>query len=415
MKRLVFHVDVNSAFLSWEAVRILNGGGEDIRLIPSAVGGDRDKRTGVILAKSIPAKKFGIKTGEPVARALSKCPSLKLFKPDFNLYVKNSEAFIKICERYAPVVEQVSIDECFLDMSGTEKMYGDPVAVAYEIKDTIKRELGFTVNVGIGENKILAKTASDFSKPDKVHTLFLSEIREKLWPMPVKELYSVGAATAERLTAANIRTIKELAEADLIKLKKICGNKLGEQLKAYANGIDDSPVLSEKEDAKCYGVSVTLENDVVNFTDAEKILLALADSVSSRMRKDGAEAYCIGVTVRDNNFKNKSHQKKLSDPTDLTDEIIKTSKLLFSELWDKKTPLRLLGITLSDIVRGGAIQQSIFGLDGEREKSRKRDEAVDFIRKKFGMNAINRGTLLGEDTSVGKKYRAELSKKEDEE
>lgn len=227
MQQLIFHVDVNSAFLSWEAARRVAVGEDDLRLIPSAIGGDRDKRTGVILAKSIPAKKLGVTTGEPVAMALRKCPQLVLAKPDFRLYTKNSRAFIEICRRYAPVVEQVSIDECFLDMTGTHLLYPDPVAIARTIKDTIFSELGFTVNIGIAPNKLLAKMASDFEKPDQVHTLFAQEIPQKLWPLPVGDLYSVGRKTAEKLNAARIRTIGDLAASDLAHIQKIVGIKMG--------------------------------------------------------------------------------------------------------------------------------------------------------------------------------------------
>ena len=227
MQRLIFHVDVNSAFLSWEAARRAAAGEADLRLIPSAIGGDRDKRTGIILAKSIPAKAFGVTTGEPVGMALRKCPQLVLAPPDFRLYSKNSKAFIAVCRRYAPVVEQVSIDECFLDMTGTGLLYPDPVAIAHIIKDTIFSELGFTVNVGIAPNKLLAKMASDFEKPDKVHTLFAHEIPQKLWPLPVGSLFSVGRSTAEKLTAASIRTIGDLAQADLAYIQRLTGVKLG--------------------------------------------------------------------------------------------------------------------------------------------------------------------------------------------
>ena len=230
MARLIFHVDVNSAFLSWEAARRVGNGEADIRLIPSAIGGDRDKRTGVVLAKSIPAKKFGIKTGEPIGMALRKCPDLFLARPDFRLYVECSKAFMDICREYAPVVEKFSIDECFLDMSGTHRLYPDPVAIANTIKDRIREELGFTVNVGIGECKLLAKMASDFEKPDKVHTLFRSEIPQKLWPLPVRELFTVGASTAEKLEKSRIRTIGDLANSDLSAIQRIVGVKMGQQI-----------------------------------------------------------------------------------------------------------------------------------------------------------------------------------------
>ena len=249
MERLIFHVDVNSAFLSWEATRRVSLGEEDIRLIPSAIGGDREKRTGVILAKSIPAKKFGIRTGEPVATALRKCPDLYLARPDFRLYEASSKAFIEICKQYAPVVEQVSIDECFLDMSGTHRIYPDPIAIATTIKDKIRDELGFTVNVGIGDCKLLAKMASDFEKPDKVHTLFRHEIARKMWPMRVGELFSVGHSTAEKLEKAKINTIGDLANTEVTRVQRIVGMKMGKQIYDYANGIDPSPVLAAPEEA----------------------------------------------------------------------------------------------------------------------------------------------------------------------
>ena len=300
MSRLIFHIDVNSAFLSWEATRRVSMGEVDIRLIPSAIGGDREKRTGVILSKSIPAKKFGIKTGEPVTAALRKCPDLFLARPDFKLYEASSRAFIHIVKEFAPVVEQVSIDECFADFSGTHRIYPDPIALAHQIKDKIRNELGFTVNVGIGECKLLAKMASDFEKPDKVHTLFRNEIAKKMWPLKVGELYSVGHATAEKLERAKIMTIGDLANADLARVQRIVGQKMGKQLHDYANGIDPSEVLAEPEEAKGYSISTTLEEDVTKAIQAYPVLLALADSVTARIRSDGAKAYCIAVSIRSN-------------------------------------------------------------------------------------------------------------------
>ena len=244
-ERLIFHVDVNSAYLSWEAARRVAAGGEDLRLIPSAIGGDKDKRTGVILAKSIPAKKFQIKTGEPVRTALQKCPQLVLARPDFRLYHECSRAFVEICGRYAPVVEKFSIDECFLDMSGTAVLYPDPAAAARAIKDEIRDTLHFTVNIGVSTNKLLAKMASDFEKPDRVHTLFPAEIPAKLWPLTVRALFSVGRATAQRLEQAGIYSIGDLAQTRLQQVQTLVGKKLGRQIHNYANGIDDSPVLAE--------------------------------------------------------------------------------------------------------------------------------------------------------------------------
>lgn len=405
MKRLVFHVDVNSAFLSWEATRRVRAGEDDLRLVPSAVGGDREKRTGVILAKSIPAKRYGIKTGEPVAAALRKCPRLVLVRPDFRLYERSSRAFMDICRAYAPVVEKYSIDECFLDMSGTERVYPDPVATAYEIKNKIRDELGFTVNVGIGSNKLLAKMASDFEKPDRVHTLFDDEVEQKLWGLPIRELFTVGRATAERLERANIKTIGALAHADPKWVRDYLGEKMGEHLYRYANGVDDSPVLAEPERAKGYSNSITLEEDVVNESQAHKILLALADSVTSRMRADGARAYCVAVTVRGNDFRDKSHQRRLDTATDITDEVYAVAKRLFSELWDRRTPLRLMGLALTNISREGEEQMSLFP-DEKKERARRIDRTVDSIRGKFGPDTIIRGTTVGSDGRIGRKFKA---------
>ncbi len=410
MRNLIFHIDVNSAFLSWEATRRVSMGEDDIRLIPSAIGGDREKRTGVILAKSIPAKKYGIKTGEPVASALRKCPDLFLARPDFKLYEESSHAFISIVKEFAPVVEQVSIDECYADFSGTHRVYPDPIALAYAIKDKIRDTLGFTVNVGIGECKLLAKMASDFEKPDKVHTLFLQEIQEKMWPLSVRELYSVGGATAEKLEKVRIKTIGDLANTPLDRVQRLVGIKMGKLIHDYANGIDPSPVLSAPEEAKGYSISTTLEDDVVSTEQAHKVLLALSDSVTARIRADGAKAYCVAVTIRSNDFKTRSHQKSLDNATDISREVYQLSKKLFAELWDGHTPLRLLGISLTNITREENSQMSLFQ-DESREKARKLDKAYDAINSKFGASTIVRGSSFQSDLNVGKKYQAQLEKK----
>ena len=392
-QRLIFHVDVNSAFLSWESARRVGNGEDDLRGIPSAIGGDRDKRTGVILAKSIPAKQFGIQTGEPVSMALRKCPSLVLAKPDFRLYRECSRAFMDVCRDYAPVVEKFSIDECFLDMTGTSRLYPDPVATAHEIKDTIRDRYGFTVNVGVGNNKLLAKMASDFEKPDRVHTLFSSEIPHKLWPLPVGDLFTVGKSTAEKLNRVRIHTIGELAHTELGILRGIVGDKWGRQLLKLANGIDNTPVSDVPEEAKGYSISTTLEEDVVTHEQARGILLALADSVSARMRREDAKAGCISVSIRDNSFHTRSHQRSLMVPTDITGEIFAVSMELFSQLWDGETPLRLLGIALTDLDRGGYMQQSLFE-DGTRERKMKVDQAVDALRGRFGADVISRASAV---------------------
>lgn len=406
MARLIIHVDVNSAFLSWEAVKRVGEGLDDLRLVPSAIGGDRESRRGVILAKSLPAKKFGVKTGEPIAMALRKCPNLIIASPNFKLYQHSSRAFMAVCEKYAPVVEQYSIDECFLDMSDTETVYPNPIEIAYKIKDEIRDTLGFTVNIGIGENKLCAKMASDFEKPDKVHTLFMREIKYKLWHLPVGELFGVGAATAEKLKRHGVYTIGDAAECDIAALEAFLGKKAAQYLHLCANGIDNSEIKAVPDDAKGYSNSTTLATDLTDYESADAVILALADSVASRLRRDGVRGYCISVSTRTSEFVNRSHQKNLSESTNITGEIYREAQSLLRELWNGYTPLRLLGLSVTDIDRGDACQLTLFP-DEERERQLERDKkldlALDCVRKQFGSATIKRGSTVSD---VGQKHKA---------
>ena len=416
-ERLIFHVDVNSAFLSWEAARRVKKGEDDLRLISSCIGGDPKTRRGIVLAKSIPAKRCGVKTGEPLSMALRKCPALVIAKPDFRLYSACSRAFKDVCRSYAPAVEEFSIDECFMDLTGTELTYPDPIALAHEIKDRIRDELGFTVNIGVANNKLCAKMASDFEKPDKVHTLFADEIEAKLWPLPVGELLFIGGASAERLREARIMTIGDLAKADPKTLRELLGDKMSAQARRYANGQDDSPVRKEPEEAKGYSNSVTLEENVTTLEQADAILLALCDSVSAHMRSEGAKAGLVSVAVRYLDFSNRSHQMRLERPTDTTNEVYEISRRLLRELWKDKRPLRLLSVSLTNLSRAGEGEQlTLFGEedDAEAEKQAKIDRAVDALRSKFGADIIQRGTVMGSGLHVARKYKGRQEAEQDE-
>lgn len=408
-ERLIFHVDVNSAFLSWEAARRVKGGLPDLREIPSCIGGDPKSRRGIVVAKSIPAKKYGVTTGEPVALALRKCPDLVCVPGDFALFDRCSRAFKKICASYAPVMESFSIDEVFLDMSGTHLIYPDPVAVAHEIKDKIRDELGFTVNVGIGTNKLLAKMASDFEKPDKVHTLFPSEIPEKMWPLPVRDLLFLGKASEQKLLRAGIKTIGDMAKSDEAEIRQLLGDKNGRQLYRYANGIDDSPVRSEREEAKGYSAETTVEEDIVTYEQALSLLLAQCDVVAARMRRDGKKCSCVAVTYRTLDFKTRSHQKNFEDPTDVTEEIFAQVKKLLYECW-KCEPLRLIGVALTDLTSDEFRQMSLFENTEDREKQKKVDETIDDIRRRFGNGMIVRGSTISTAGKVARKARAQLDR-----
>ena len=396
-ERLIFHVDVNSAYLSWEAVHQLKSGAStDIRTIPSIISGDTSLRKGVVLAKSLSAKKFGIHTGESVTDALTKCPSLQSFRPNFPLYHKYSKAFIAILKKYAPVVEQVSIDEAYLDMSGLHYFYSTPIEAAEKIQTDIRETLGFTVNIGVSSNKLLAKMASDFEKPNKIHTLFSSEIEEKMWHLPVRTLFFTGKAATQKLNQLGIYTIGDLAKSDPDFLKAHL-NSQGVTLWNYANGRDDSPVKESPDAPKGYGNSTTLSKDLTSLSEANTVLLELCETVTKRLREDQVYAQVIEVELKDNHFRRKSHQTVLDYSTNTTDDFYQISIKLFKELWDG-TPIRLLGVRGGKLTHDKIEQIQLFtetaSSHEKREKMSKLDAALDSIQKKHGKNSIMRASKL---------------------
>lgn len=398
LKPLIFHIDVNSAFLSWSAVwRIANGvEGEDLRKIPSVVGGDAATRHGIVLAKSTPAKKYGIETAEPIAQALRKCPNLVVVSSDFEVYEKYSAAFMRILMKYSDKVEKFSIDEAFVDMTESMGMFESPLDAAERIKNHIYMELGFTVNIGISTNKLLAKMASDFQKPDKVHTLFPEEIPTKMWPLPVENLLFVGKSSAARLRSLGIRTIGELARADENMLRAHF-KKQGDMFHRYANGEDSSFLQTERTDNKGYGHSTTLPVDVADAEEAKRILLGLSERIGKRLRLDGAFVEVVAVTIRYYDLTNCSHQLMLEAPTNINNEIHSAACRLFDELWDGKTPIRLLGVRTTKVTRGESGRQLSLFDDTDYEKMAKLEKTLDTIRQKFGEGAVSRASALGRD------------------
>lgn len=394
-ERVIFHIDVNSAFLSWEAVYRLYhlGGTVDLRKEVSAVGGDMAMRHGIILAKSIPAKKYHIKTGEAILEARQKCPNLMLVPPNYRLYEQCSKAFMDILRKYSPSVEQYSIDEAFVDMTGTEKLWGAPMEAANRLKNEIRDTLGFTVNIGISENKLLAKMASDFEKPDRVHTLWKSEIRKKMWPLPVCDLFFVGRATAKKLFSLGIQTIGQLAQADPAVLKSHL-KKHGEVIWAFANGMDISVVQSEPPANKGYGNSTTIAFDVVDASTAKLVLLALAETIGARLRAAGARAEVIAVGIKLHDLSYVSHQMMLRNATNITIEIHHWACQLFDELWDGRA-IRHLGIHTSRIRDGLDMRQLDMFETVDYEKLERMDAAVDQIRKRYGNDSVMRAAFIG--------------------
>lgn len=395
MGNVIFHVDVNSAFLSWEAVFRLyhKGGRKDLRNEVAAVGGDMAMRHGIILAKSIPAKKYRIQTGESIMEARQKCPELILVPPNYGLYERCSKAFIQILKEYTPVVEQYSIDECFMDMTGTEKLFGPPVEVAEQIKNRIRDELGFTVNIGISENKLLAKMASDFKKPDRVHTLWHHEIQEKMWCLPVNDLFFVGRATTKKLLKLGIRTIGDLAKTDPALLRSHL-KKHGEVVWGFANGIDVSIVQAVAPDNKGYGNSTTIAFDVTDASTAKLVLLALAETVAARLRVASVRAEVIAVGIKNFELSYASHQMTLTNATNITIEIHRCACQLFEQLWDG-TPIRHLGIHTSRIKDNMDMRQLDMFDSTDYEKLERLDATVDRIRRRYGNDILMCAAFLG--------------------
>ena len=389
---LVFHVDANSAYLSWTAAALLERGyRKDIREIPSAIAGDPENRHGIILTKSIQAKRYGIKTGESLLEARQKCPELEVYPPDYDLYLLCSEAMYKVLLEYTPVIQRYSVDECFCDMTRSGTLRENPVRLAVEIKERIKRELGFTVNIGIGRNKVCAKMAGELKKPDMVHTLWPEEIPGKLWPLPVRELFMVGRASEKKLRNIGIYTIGDLAKANRILLKSLLKSH-GLLIHDYANGIDDSEVtINEDIIQKGIGNGLTYAYDLETAEDIYRELLALCERVSGRLRRLGRYAGRISVYLRSSTLHGYSHQVKLYGKINTTSEIYKAARGLVDEMWGKE-PVRAMSISVSDLSGGDSLQLSMF--DGvDREKAEALDRAVDTIRDMYGTRSIFRGTF----------------------
>ena len=384
--RIIFHIDVNSAFLSWEAVyRLQQGEKIDLRKISSVIGGDEKNRHGVVLAKSTLAKNFGIKTGESLFSAKQKCPELVVIPPRHDLYMLCSSSMIELFKEYTPIIEKFSIDECFLDFTAMENLYESPIKLAYEIKDRIRQELGFTVNVGISNNKLLAKMASDFKKPDKVHTLFPEEIQEKMWMLPIEDLYMVGKATVPKLNDLNIFTIGDLANYDLHIIKDKF-KSYGTIIWNYANGIESS-IIERNNSVKMKSISnsTTLASDIKDKEKLHLVILSLAENVGTRLRN--AENFCtnISIGIKNEKFNYYSKQRKLNLPMDSTTKIAKIACELLDEVW-KGEPVRLLSVSVSELCANESSQTSLFD-DKDINKNKVLDSVIDEIRNKYGNNS----------------------------
>ena len=401
MKKIIMHIDVNNAFLSWTAVLYLKKGMKiDIRKTYAVIGGDEKARHGIVLAKSMPAKKRGVVTAETLFSAKKKCPNLKVYPPDYIFYKKMSDSMLDLIRSYSPDIEQMSIDECFLDYTPVKHLYGNEVEFAYKLKKEIYDKLGFTVNVGIGNNKLCAKMASDFSKPYKVHTLFENEIEEKMWPLLVDDLFGIGKKTAIKLHNLNINTIYDLAHTDSDFLYKYFKNQAFDMIDS-ANGRGSDIVVSEENQPKGIGNEITLNRNISSKEELEPYLLALSENVAIRLRRQKKYASVVVVTLKDKFFRRFSHQKKLVNATNLTEEIYDTAIDILSEM-NTEDGIRLIGVRLDKLSETSSHQVSLFENLKVRENSNELEKTVDGLKEKYGFKIIKKASLM--DSKVGKKY-----------
>lgn len=397
MSPVIFHIDVNSAYLSWTAVEQLKNGAEvDLREIPAIIGGDKKSRHGVVLAKSIAAKKYGIRTGEPVVNAFRKCPNLVMEPPDHRMYREKSRKLMEYLRGFTTKIEQVSVDECYLDFTEIADRFPSPLDAAFLMKNGIREWFGFTVNIGISENKLLAKMASDFEKPDKVHTLFLREVPVKMWPLPLGDLFMAGRSSVEALKKLEINTIGDLANADL-SLIELHLKSHGKMLWEFANGIDHSSVQWEQTEAKGIGNSTTLAEDAATYEEVREVFAGLAESVGRRLRKAGQKANMVSMEIKYHDFQSMSHQTQLSKPTSDEQILLDTACRLFQEAWTGE-PVRLLGLRTAKLVDAGEPEQmSIFDLEppGPVDEKRQRlNAAMNQIKEKFGDDAVMKASRM---------------------
>lgn len=404
MKRQILHVDVNNAFLSWLAVyKLKNGEKIDIRDQVAVIGGDETKRSGIVLAKSYKAKQFGIVTGETLYSARQKCRNLQVYQGNYKVYKEYSNKLYKLLLEYTDKIERYSIDECFLDM--TNYLMGDTlINKAKEINLRVKEELGFTVNVGVAHNKLLAKMASDFTKPDRVHTLYEEEIPNKMWNLPISELFMIGKRTVPKLYNMGIKTIGQLAKTDEELLIKKFG-KFGKMMWEYANGIDKSEVNYLPEKPKSIGNTVTLPMDISNIEQLEEVIVAITEQVTYRLRKENLLATVVNVQLRTKNFVDFSHQSKLDSTTSSTKEILKNAKDLLKEMYKDGMFIRLVGVRVDGLVEKEELQLSLFGNTEENKKQQKLDSVLDGLNEKYGYNFVKRAGKMNVDKKIFDNFR----------
>lgn len=395
MQKVIFLVDMNAFFIGCEVTR-----NPSLVGIPAAVAGDPQKRTGIILAANYEARSYGIKTAMVLHEALKLCPDLTLVPPDHGFYGRKSDNVMNLLSNYTPVMEQNSIDEAWLDMTGSQGLFGKPWDAAKQIMNEIKDSLGLWCSIGIAENKFLAKMAAEMKKPLGITEIWPHDIQHKLWPLPVKDMYGVGVKTSEKLNHLGIKTIGDLAKSDLNTIIKVLG-KVGNEIYLHANGIDTSIVLARTDDdIKSIGREKTLSEDITDIEKARIVLMELADDIGMSVRRQNKEGRTIHVTLKYSNFCSITRQATIA-ATSATREIYEVGCRLLEQNWSKSHPVRLIGISISGFGESEFSEQlSLFDqmqVSIKTDKNKQIDKAMDKIRNKYGSEKITIAALVKQE------------------
>lgn len=393
--RTILHSDMNNCYASIELLHH-----PELRGKPLAVGGDPEARHGIVLAKDQLAKKAGVQTGMALWQARQVCPDIVFVPPRMDLYLRFSRLAHEIYADYTDMQEPFGVDESWLDVTDSCTLKGDGFQIANQISNRIKRELGITVSIGVSWNKIFAKLGSDYKKPDAITVISKENYKDIVWKLPASDLLYVGKSTEKKLRTLGILTIGQLAQADPKLLKSIFG-KMGLVLSLFANGEDQTPVNKENIHApiKSIGNSTTTPRDLETYEDVAIITYALSESVSARLRENNFACNVVEISVRDNELYSFTRQKKISNPTDITNEIAETALELFRGNYKWEKPIRSIGVRASDLTNPCcATQLSLFVDEAYRDKLRRADRTVDEIRRRFGYKSIQRGLMYCDRT-----------------
>lgn len=387
-KRTILHCDLNNFYASVECLSH-----PQYKDVPMAVGGDQEARHGVVLAKNMLAKQYGVTTGEPIIKAKQKCPGLVVAPPHHDLYEAYSKKAREIYARYTDKVEPFGIDECWLDVTDCFSLFGDGGTIADRLRKEMREELGLTISVGVSFNKVFAKLGSDLKKPDATSVIDYENFKEIVWPLPVGDLLYVGKNTAKKLGSRGIFTIGDLAQASPETLRRLLG-KMGDMLYLYANGLDESPVEPGGREVanKSIGNSITTSKDLKHDEEARLLLMEIAEGVAYRMRQQGYRGTVVHVVIKDKDFSTITRQGQLENPTNLGTVIGEKAWELFFKHWNWEKPVRMLGVTVSGLQEGETTEQlSFFDDPVQTEKKEQLEESLDHIKKRFGGDAIRRG------------------------